>query len=380
MIAFARTREIALPFLRLGVTAFGGPAAHIAMMRAEFVERRRWLTDSEFLDLLGAASLLPGPSSTQVAIFIGQLRGGAIGLLIAGACFILPAALIATVIAWMYVASGSVPAASGVFVGIKAAVVAIVVQALITFARTAVKTIWLGIAGAIALVAGVAGAAPVVVLLGAGTFESVRRSSLRGPSPPRHSSSMAFAPPLLTAASQLPASAGLGKVLTVFLKFGSVVFGSGYVLVAFLRADLVDRLHWLTESQLIDAVAVGQVTPGPVFTTATFIGYLVAGVPGAVVATVGIFLPSFALVALSGRFVAKARQSQTVAAFLDGVNVASLALMAIVTVQLGRSAIVDLPTTLLTVAGVLILLRWRPNPAIVVLAGAICGALLERFG
>jgi len=175
------------------------------------------------------------------------------------------------------------------------------------------------------------------------------------------------------------AGAGLWKVFAVFLKLGSVVFGSGYVLFAFLRSDLVDRLHWLTESQLVDAVAVGQLTPGPVFTTATFIGYVVAGIPGAVVATLGIFLPSFVLVAISGRWVAKARRSRTFSAFLDGVNVASLALMGIVTVQLGRSTIVDRPTVLLLGAATFILFRWRPNPTWVVVGGAACGGLLARF-
>jgi chromate transporter len=355
-------KELALVFLRLGTTAFGGPAAHIAMMEDEFVRRRAWLTREQFLDLVGAAGLIPGPSSTEVAIYVGYRRAGWRGLVVAGVCFILPAALLVTAIAWAYVAYGRLPAAEGVLYGIKAVIIAIIGQALVAFGRTAIKSAWLLALGVLAAVASAYGVSPVLVLLAAGAASAVLRARPSGP--------LAVAWPL---------GAGLAKLFLVFLKIGAVVFGSGYVLLAFLREDLVERTHMISEAQLIDAVAVGQFTPGPVFTTATFVGYLVAGAPGAIVATVGIFLPSFVLVALSGPLIPRLRRSRVASAFLDGVNVASLALMAVVGVRLGAAAIVDVPTALLAIASAVALLVWRVNSAWLVLGGGVCGALLARL-
>ncbi len=361
-------KELALVFLRLGITAFGGPAAHVAMMEDEFVRRRRWLTREQFLDLVGAAGLIPGPSSTEVAIYIGYRRAGWRGLVIAGLCFILPASVMVTGIAWAYVRFGRLPAAGGALYGIKAVIIAIVAQALFSFAKTAVKSRWLFVLGAAAAVADVCGAPPVLVLLASGAIGAAARAA-------RPPATASFFVPGVVGISSAPA--GLAKLAAVFLKIGAIVFGSGYVLLAFLRADLVEHGHWLTESQLIDAVAVGQFTPGPVFTTATFIGYLVAGLPGAAVATVSIFLPSFVLVAASGPVIPRLRQSRMAGAFLDGVNVASLALMAVVGVQLGRAAIVDAVTAVLAAAGAVMLWRWRAGSAWLVLAGAVVGLLAQ---
>jgi chromate transporter len=363
-------KELALVFLRLGLTAFGGPAAHVAMMEEEFVRRRAWLTREQFLDLVGAASLIPGPSSTEVAIYVGHRRAGWRGLLVAGLCFVMPAALMVTAIAWAYVRFGRLPAAGGALHGIKAVIIVVVAQALLAFGRTALKTRWLVALGVAAAAGSALGVAPVFVLLLAG----IASAAVRAARPAQGAASVLL--PGAAGASALAAGpAGLTKLFLVFLKLGAVVFGSGYVLLAFLRADLVEQGRWLTEGQLIDAVAVGQFTPGPVFTTATFIGYVVAGVPGAVVATVGIFLPSFVFVAASGPLIPRLRRSRVAGAFLDGVNAGAVALMAVVAVQLARAAVDDVTTAVLAVASVAVLLRWKVNSAWVVLAGGVAGAV-----
>ncbi len=378
-----RVKELALVFLKLGTTAFGGPAAHIAMMEDELVRRRAWLTRAELLDLVSAASLIPGPSSTQVAIYIGYRRGGWRGLLLAGLCFIMPAALIVTAIAWAYVRFGRLPAVGGALYGVKAVIIAVVAQALVAFGATALRSRWLLVLGVGAAIASLSGVSPLQVLVAAGLTCAV------GPLVQRKGGGAASLlwPGALGAlgpsagaaggAATTIAPVGLAKLFLVFLKLGAIVFGSGYVLLAFLRADLVDRTHWLTESQLVDAVAVGQVTPGPVFTTATFIGYVVAGVPGAIIATVGIFLPSFVLVAASGPLIPRLRRSPVAGAFLDGVNVASLALMGVVGVQLARASIVDVPSAALALLSGVALFRWRVNSAWLVVAGGGLGALVQ---
>ena len=367
-------REVALFFLRLSLTAFGGPAAHIAMMEHEVVRRRAWLSREEFLDLLGAANLIPGPSSTELAIFIGYRRAGWVGLLLGGACFILPAALIVGGCAWAYVRFGALPQVASLLYGVKPVVIAIVLQALLGLGRSAVKSWALGAIAFGAVVASFAGVDALVVLAAGGTLAMIakavpERGGLRGVAVPALSTLGRAATPAAAAV----ASASLLGLFMVFLKVGAVLFGSGYVLLAFLRADLVDHRHWLTESQLLDAVAVGQVTPGPVFTTATFIGYVLHGTTGALVATLGIFLPSFILVAVSGPLVRRLRSSRTAGAFLDGVNVASLALMATVTWHLGRSALTDLLTVAIAGSSALLLLKFRFNSAWLVLAGALAG-------
>lgn len=379
-------KELALFFLRLGVTAFGGPAAHIAIMEDELVRRRKWLSREKFLDLLGASSLIPGPSSSELAIHIGYLRAGLMGLVVGGACFILPAATMVACLAWAYVRFGHLPAVAALLYGVKPVVVAVILQALWGLSRTAVKNSLLAMAGVICVALSFLGANALLILAGTGAVIASLHavSNARKQSHPMGSAALT----LIRNSSRVKltkflALAGAGAttlvvpgmlaLFLVFLKIGSVVFGSGYVLLAFLRADLVVHRAWVTDAQLVDAVAVGQVTPGPVFTTATFLGYLLRGPVGAVVATVAIFLPAFILVAISGPLVPLIRKSATAGAFLDGVNVASLALMAAVSYQLGRASIVDWLTIGLAVASAFLLLRYRVNSAWLVLGGGLAG-------
>src|ERR1041384_2273341 len=372
--------ELALLFLKLGVIGFGGPAAHIAMMEDEVVRRRRWLSQEEFLDLLGATNLIPGPNSTELAIHIGHRRAGWPGLVIAGSCFILPAAIMVGAIAWAYVQYGSLPQASALLYGVKPGIIAIIAPALWRLGHTALKTIWLAIVGVIGVVLTLFGVNELAVLFAAGAVVSLSRwlASLKG----KHRTLFSFAPAPMTLLTQAAGAAatsatsfGLLPLFLFFLKVGSVLFGSGYVLLAFLRADLVERWHWMTDGQLLDAIAVGQITPGPVFTTATFIGYVLGGSKGAVVATAGIFLPAFVFVALSGPLVPRIRKSKVAGAFLDGVNAASMSLMAVVTYWLARSTLVDVVTVGLAAVSLILLVRFKLNSAWLVLAGAVAGLL-----
>jgi chromate transporter len=380
-----RLREVAVFFLRLGTVAFGGPAAHIAMMEDELVRRRGWLSRERFLDLLGASSIIPGPSSTELAIHLGYLRAGWRGLLTAGACFISPAAIMVTALAWAYVRFGTITATVAVLYGIKPVVIAVILQALYGMIRTAVKTRLLAAVAVASVALGFYGLHPLLLLVFAGALVVLARllaPGARRDEPPAPAPMLA-AKPLLPSASAAATAAGgaaaiaapfsLGSMFLVFLKIGAVVFGSGYVLLAFLHADLVAHRGWLTDAQLVDAVAIGQVTPGPVFTTATFIGYLLGGVRGAAAATAAVFLPAFGLVAASGPLVPRIRRSRVAAAFLDGVIVGSLALMAVVTWQLGRAALVDWLTVALALVSLFLLLRFRLNSAWLILLGAVVG-------
>ncbi len=374
--------EVARVFTRLGATAFGGPAAHVALMEDELVRRRGWVTRERFLDLLGAANLIPGPNSTELAVHLGYVRAGFPGLLVAGACFIVPAALMVGALAWAYVRFGALPDVAAILAGVKPVVLVVVADALVRFARTVVLRPTFdarGKAGEAALVAAaiaatLLGANELLVLLGAGLLSALRVLRPRGLSCLAAPALGATAAPLaLAAVPSAPATAA--GLFAVFVKIGAVLYGSGYVLLAFLRADLVLRLGWLSDAQLLDAIAVGQVTPGPVFTTATFVGYLVAGPAGAAAATVGIFLPAFVLVALSGPLVPRLRASPAAGAFLDGVNAASLALMAVVTFELARDALASLPSVAIGAVAALLLVRLRVNSAWLVAGGAAVGWL-----
>src|SRR6202521_3889213 len=392
-------KELALFFLRLGTTAFGGPAAHIAMMEDELVRRRKWLSREKFLDLLGASNLIPGPSSSELAIHIGYLRAGWMGLVVGGICFILPAAILVACFAWAYLRFGHLPAAAALLYGVKPVVVAVILQSLWGLGRTAVKSGLLAAAGVICVALIFLGVNAVLILAATGAtvacfhgiFVARKKQRAAGASAlllSRRSVHLKISRLLTYAGTGAAATLatglapGMWAMFLAFLKIGSVVFGSGYVLLAFLRADLVVHRAWVTDAQLVDAIAVGQVTPGPVFTTATFLGYLLRGPVGAAVATVGIFLPAFLLVAISGPLIPFIRRSATAGAFLDGVNVASLALMAVVSYQLGRSAIVDGLTVGLAIASAILLLRFRINSAWLVLGGAVMGiaARLVRGG
>ena len=378
-------RELARFFLRLGTTAFGGPAAHIAMMEDEVVRRRQWVPRGKFLDLLGAANLIPGPSSTQMAIFIGYLCKGWAGLLIGGVCFIIPAMVMVMGFAWAYVHYGNLPQITWLLYGVKPVVIAVILQALWQLGRTAVKSKLLIALAIIAVVLNFLGVNILVVLFGTGVITGLEQGLIQD----RLKDRRALLIMLLSAGAFLTAAYlasglystgrvefGLLPLFLFFVKVGSIVFGSGYVLLAFLQADLVAHWHWLTTTQLLDAIAVGQVTPGPVFTTATFIGYLLAGFPGALIATAGIFLPSFIFVAVGSHLLPLLRQSAVAGAFLDGVIVASLALMAVVTWHLGRDAITDFPTILLAVGSIVLLIRFRVNSLWLVLGGALIGFLI----
>jgi chromate transporter len=385
----AELGELAWLFLKLGATGFGGPAAHIAMMEDEVVGRRRWLTRERFLDLLGATNLIPGPNSTELAIHVGHARAGWAGLVVAGVCFILPAAAIVTLLAAAYVRLGRLPELAGILYGVKPVVIAIVLQAGWRLGRAAIRGPWLGLLALAAAAANALGAGELAVLAAAAAVAAgahmARRPAGRG------RAALAWAlpgAPLLPgsagAVAALGAGAGAGQAVgawplfAFFAKVGSVLFGSGYVLLAFLRGGLVEQRGWLSEAQLLDAVAIGQVTPGPVFTTATFVGYLLAGGPGAVAASVGIFLPAFVFVAASGPLVPRLRRSPLAGAVLDGVNAASLALLAVVTAQLVRSAVFDLPTLALAVASALGLFALRLGSGWLVLGGALLGLAAGR--
>jgi chromate transporter len=367
-----RLVELASLFTRLGFTAFGGPAAHIAMMHDEVVIRRNWLSEQHFLDMIGAVNLVPGPNSTEMAIHIGSVRAGWRGLLVAGFCFIMPAVMIVWVLAWAYVQYGTTPQADALLYGIKPVIIAIVLQALIRLGQTALRGPLLIAAGVAVFVLYLLGINELVLLFGMGALVAIITMARRG------FTGQAALLPLLslsafTVAVQQAATVSLTQLFLVFLKVGALLYGSGYVLLAFLRSDLVVQLGWLTDQQLLDAIAIGQFTPGPVFTTATFAGYLVAGTPGAIVATVGIFLPAFLFVAVLNRIVPAMRRSPWTAALLDGVNVAALGLMAGVTWQLGRAAIVDWLTALLATAAVIVLFRFKLNSAWLVMAGGMVG-------
>ena len=393
MTTRAPLAELAALFLRLGVTAFGGPAAHIAMMRDEVVDRRKWLTDAEFLDLLAATNLIPGPNSTEMAIHLGYRRAGLAGLALAGVCFILPAALIVLPIAWAYARYGETPQAAWLAYGIAPVIIAIVAQAVIKLGRAAVTGVAPALLGAAAAALSIAEVNELLLLGGgaaAGVAVALARTLGRG-GPTAGAAAAAWAVAIaaggacLHAASAASAAAATVPVTLVrlalfFLKVGSILFGSGYVLLAFLRADLTERWGWLTDQQLIDAVTVGQVTPGPVFTTATFIGYLLGGVPGAVLATVAIFLPGFVFVAITQPIIPRLRASTLMGGALDGVVAASLGLMLAVTWQLAGAAITDAATAGLAAAAGVILVVWKPNSTWLILAGAMAGWLLHGTG
>jgi chromate transporter len=368
--AKGRLGEVAWVLAKLGIVGFGGPAAHIALMRQEMVIGRGWLTEPEFLDLLGAASVLPGPTSTQVGILLGKRRAGWAGLIVGGVCFIAPAMTIVTALAWAYVRWGTSTAGQGLLYGIKPVVIAIIGDALWGLARTAIKgRVALAAGGGAALAGYLAGANVLLVLLAVGGAVAVITNVRRNP------------PNLLAGiAAALPARSASGRphptltaILVEFAKLGCVVFGSGYVLLAFLRRDLVGRHGWITTRQLLDAVSVGQFTPGPVFTTATFIGYLTSGVGGALVATLGIFAPSFLMMAGIAPLIPRLRAHPWPAAALDGINVAAIGLMAGVTLDLAGAGIVDAVTAVLSAATLALLVRFRPNSVWLVTAGAAIG-------
>lgn len=364
--------EVASYFVRLGLLAFGGAAGHIAMMRRELVQRKKWISEQEFLDLFGIMNLIPGPSSTETVIAMGYWRAGWPALILAGVLFIAPAMLMVLALSWAYVRYGALPAAQWILYGLNPIVIAIIADALWSLGRRALKSIWLAAMCTAAVVLYFRGVSIVAIIFGAIILTlGVAIARTRG-----KNIRAAFAPMAVLAGATGTAVAipfTLTQLFLTFLKIGAVSYGSGYVLLAFLRADFVAHLHWITDKQLLDSIAVGQITPGPVFTSATFIGYLTGGVKGALLATLGIFLPSFIFVAIILRLYSRLKDSAGARIFLDGVNATTVGLMGAVTWQLARGAIVDWFTAAESLAAFLILRRFQINSAWLILGGMAVG-------
>jgi chromate transporter len=396
----ARLGELSALFLKLGAVSFGGPAAHIALIEEEIVRKRQWVTRQQFLDMLGAANLIPGPTSTEMAINVGFVRAGWVGLCVAGASFILPAALITGAFAWAYVRFGTRTQAVSVLAGVKAAVIGVIAIAIWRLGKTAVKDIGLAGLGVIALTAFFVGVNPIAILFGGGLLGMLGRrvTTFRGFSPlifvptiPRGGFVLRgdgrisalwmrwFGAVALAITGAAVARPSIQNIALFFLKVGAVLYGGGYVLLAFLEQGLVRQHAWLTQQQLLDAVAIGQFTPGPVLSTATFIGYILGGVPGAAVATVGIFLPSFFYVALLAPVLFRLRKSPWMAAFMDSVNVCAVALMAGVTLRLAADALRGWTASAIALVSLAILLRWKVSPAWIVFGGGIAGLMLAAY-
>lgn len=364
----SKLSEIAGLFLKLGITGFGGPAAHIAMMRSEVVTKRNWLSEEHFLDLVGATNLIPGPNSTELAIHIGHERAGWKGLIVAGLCFILPAVFITAIFAWLYRPYGQLPEMQPYIYGIKPAIIAIILGAVFPLAQKSVKTIPLAITGAIVLILSLLGINEIYLLFGAGFFFLFLNSA-------RNKAKVLVPLPLLSISGAI-SSASAFNLFLIFLKIGAILYGSGYVLFAFLDTELVS-IGLLSRQQLIDAIAVGQFTPGPVFSAVTFVGYQISGWQGATVATIGIFLPSFAFVAMLNPLVRKMRNSKLFSAFLDAVNVASISIIAAICFEMGKISITDWRTILIAFTSAIFTFGFRQiNSAFIVLGGSLLGYLL----
>lgn len=374
--------EIARLFGRLGIVAFGGPAAHIAMMEDEFVVRRGWVTHEHFLDLVGATNLIPGPNSTEMTMHLGYERGGWPGLFTAGSCFILPAVTITAVLAWLYVTYGTLPEVEPFLYGIKPAVIAVIAGALWRLGRRAVTSWRLAVIGAAVVVAVLVGVGEVTALIVGGVAGMLW---LRWSGVAESRTAARWLPILFQDTTAVAAGAAAGAAATVslwklglfFLKVGAILYGSGYVLVAFLEGGLVNDYGWLTQSQLLDAIAIGQFTPGPVLSTSTFIGYVISGMPGAVVATIGIFLPSFFFVLILNPIIPRLRESAWASAFLDAVNVAAVGLMLAVTIELSLVALTSWQAIAIAAVAAVLLIRFRLNAAWLVVGGAVVGWLLS---
>jgi chromate transporter len=372
-----RLKEVVTLFLKLGTIGFGGPAAHIALMHEEVVKRRGWLDDQRFLDLLGATQLIPGPNSTEMASHIGFVRAGWPGLIAGGVCFAVPAIVIVMALSWCYVHYGTTPQAEWISYGIKPVVIAIIIQALWLLGRKAIKDKTAALVGFSVLVLFFIGINEIALLFGGALVCMLIKNAPR--------LKQRFVPgffwPLAGSGASILAvkTFSLPLLFLTFLKIGSVLYGSGFVLLAYLRADFVTRLGWLTDQQLMDAIAVGQMTPGPLFTSATFIGFILGGTKGALLATLGIFLPSFVFVAIANPFIPRLRNSPWAGGLLDGVNAASLGLMAGVTMQLGRASLADAVSIVIALAAFVLLVRFKVNSTWLIAGGALAGLLSTLF-
>lgn len=367
-------KEIAKLFLKLGIIGFGGPAAHIAMMQAEVVVKKKWFTEQHFLDLIGATNLIPGPNSTEMAIHIGHEKAGWKGLIVAGFCFIFPAVIITLIFACLYKEYGQIPAIKPFLYGIKPAIIAIILSAIFPLAKKSLKTIQLGIIGGIVLLLSLLNYNEIILMFGAGfialLFYYWKQNTNKNMN--------IFIPiPLFQGLNTNLISATNLNLFLIFLKIGSILYGSGYVLFALLDAELVAK-GLLSRTQLIDAIAVGQFTPGPVFSSVTFIGYQINDFSGAMLSTIAIFLPSFIFVALLNPLVKKMRNSKLFSAFLDAVNVASIAIIVSICIEMGKETIIDWRTVLIALLSIIITFNYKKiNSAFIVLGGSILGYLLS---
>ncbi|GAL85522.1 chromate transporter [Sporocytophaga myxococcoides] len=369
-----RIKEVCYVFLKLGIIGFGGPAAHIAMMEEEIVNKRKWISREHFLDLIGATNLIPGPNSTEMSMHCGHERAGFPGLFFGGICFIFPAALIMGILAWLYASYGSIPEVKPFLYGIKPAIIAIIINAIYKLGKTALKNWQLGLIGTGVVIASLAGINEIYALLCAGLIAIIWFSGKDWLRP----SSLSSFSPFIFSLIPFSKSITLGELFWIFIKIGATLFGSGYVLVAYLQAEFVDKTGWLTQGQLLDAVALGQFTPGPLFTTATFIGYQMASLPGAVIATIGIFLPSFLFVLVLNPFVPKLRKSRVMSYFLDGVNIGAIGVMLAVTFELCSSVLTDLSAWFIAIASLITVFGFRKlNSTWIIAGGAIAGYLFH---
>jgi chromate transporter len=376
-------REVAAFFLKLGFLAYGGAAGHVAMMRRELVDRRKWISEQDFLDLFGIMNLIPGPSSTETVIALGYWRAGWPALILAGVLFILPAMLMILALSWTYVRYGTLPAAQWILYGINPMVIAIIADALLSLGRTALKTWWLTLMAVASLVLYFAGVSIVAIIAVTAVLAAIagysktkdRQKALNifplSAGGARITLKVTLTTFAIAAASAIPFS--MTRLFLTFLKIGAVAYGSGYVLLAFLHADFVAHLHWLTEKQLLDAIAAGMVTPGPAFASATFVGYLTGGLQGALLATLGMFLPSFVFIAIVFPLIPKLKKAPGARIFLDAINAVTVGLMAAVSWQLARGAILDAFTAVEAIVGLLILRRFQINSAWLILGGLLAG-------
>lgn len=369
---FKRVKEVFLLFLWMGFTAFGGPAAHVAIFHDQVVKRRKWIDEQRFLDLLGATQLIPGPNSTEMTIHLGFLRAGWPGLVLGGAGFILPSMFMVIGLAWTYAQYGSAPQIEWVLYAVKPVVIAVILNALWSLGKRAVKDLSTGLIAVTVILLNLLGVDTILLLFGSGVFLAVSswlKQNLKSP----HSLWL-FLPFVSTVElQQATRSFNLSTLFLTFLKIGSALYGSGYVLLAFLRSEFVEGLGWLTDQQIIDAIAIGQITPGPLSTTATFLGYVLGGIPGALLATLGMFLPSFVLVILTYPLIPRMRESRFFGGFLDGVNAGSLGLMAVVAWQLARAAFVDIPAVILGLISLLLVVFKRVNTTWIIFGAVLIG-------
>ncbi len=389
--------ELFLQFLKLGMIAFGGPAAHAGLMEREIVNRKRWVTPGMFLDFIGSVNLIPGPNSTQLTMLVGYRKGGFWGMMLSGAGFILPAALITGILAWVYVSAGHIPAVDSILFGLKPAVLAIIAGAILKLGRKALKSLWLGVLGAAVVVLVFAGLGEIIAILGAGALGMLvyiiysiaggkREKSNKGEGRQttgrkKRNRGLFSIMPLLTVNAGLAAVAQVStvKIFWIFFKIGAVLFGSGYLLVAYMDGEIVEKLGWISREQLLDAIAIGQFTPGPILSSATFVGYLLQGTTGAIAATIGIFLPSVLFILLLYPLIPRLRRSVYTSAFLDSVNMAAVAVMLAVTMSMAVDIVIDWRSTVILVLGLAAVFGLKKISSVLIIAGGALGGYLLQL-